>query len=113
MKKELLQIEGKEKESKKVIVEIGPGARPLIWRMARTDTEASYGTGEESLFKIKPGDTFIEVDLPPERSIDVFRRHIRGQEKNFPRDRIFRNGASDSVSGFAPFFASGSVHYFQ
>src|SRR3989344_875239 len=83
MKKELFQIENKEKEPKKVIVEIGPGDRSLIWRMARTETEVSYGTGEESLFKIKPGDTFIEVDLPPERSVDVFRRQIRGQEENW------------------------------
>lgn len=83
MEKELLQVNNQEKEPKKVIVEIGPGDRSLIWRMARTDIEASYGTGEESLFKIKPGDTFIEVDLPPERSVDVFRTQIYGQEKNW------------------------------
>ncbi|MDP3697566.1 MAG: methyltransferase domain-containing protein [Candidatus Taylorbacteria bacterium] len=88
MEKELFQIENQEKEPKKVIVEIGPGDRALIWRMRRTDNEASYGTGEESLFKIKPGDTFIEVDLPPERSVDVFRTQIHGQEKNWSEGKL-------------------------
>lgn len=88
MKKESYNFEDKEKEPKKIIVEIGPGDRSLIWRMRRTDTEASYGTGDETLFNIKSGDVFIEVDLPPERSVDVFRTQIRGQEKNWSEGRL-------------------------
>lgn len=56
--------------------------------MKRNDTEASYGTNEESLFNIKSGDVFIEVDLPPDRSVDVFRTQIRGQEKNWAEGKL-------------------------
>lgn len=82
MEKESYPLKSKEKEPKRIIVEIGPGDRPVIWRLSGNDKELKYRAGGETLFSIRPGDVFFEVDLPPERSVDVFRRQIRvhGQE---------------------------------
>lgn len=68
-------IENKEGEPKKIIVEIGPGDRPLISRIPSSKEKTEYRAGKEDkeVFDLKSGDTFIEVDLPPEQSIDVFR----------------------------------------
>ncbi|MDO8676592.1 MAG: methyltransferase domain-containing protein [Candidatus Azambacteria bacterium] len=79
MKETIEHIETKENEPKQIIVELGPGDRPVVWRLTR-DGKARYEIKGETLFSVKPGDVFCAVDLPPNKSIDVFRRHIRNKE---------------------------------
>lgn len=68
-------IESKEKEPKRVIVEIGPSDRPLISRILSDREKIEYRAGREDkeVFRIQSGDTFIDVDLLPDQSVDVFR----------------------------------------
>ena len=72
-------IENKEKEPKKIVVEIGPGDRPIISRIPSNKEKVEYRACKENneVFSLKFGDTFIEVDLLPEQSVDVFRHWAR------------------------------------
>ncbi|MBI2121998.1 MAG: class I SAM-dependent methyltransferase [Candidatus Sungbacteria bacterium] len=76
MKESVEQIKTKEAVPKHIIVELGPGDRPLVWRLSR-DGKARYKARGETLFNVNPGDTFFAVDLPPDESLDVFRFHIQ------------------------------------
>lgn len=84
LKENILQPEQKEKELKKVIVEIGPNDRPLpLNLMTRKKDGRHYYAGGEELFNLKSGDMFFEVDLPEYNNIDVSRhRYFPGDVSN-------------------------------
>ena len=75
MKENNYSIESREDEPKRIIIEIGPGDRPLISRIPSDGKRIEYRAGkkDEEIFKLKSGDTFVEVDLLPKQSVDVFR----------------------------------------
>lgn len=81
MEKKFYSKEGKEKEPQKIIVEIGPNDRPMVWRLERSKDEAKYKAGGETIFNIKPSNLFFEIDLLPDRSVDIFRHQIRKSEQ--------------------------------
>lgn len=82
-------IENKEMESKRIVVEIGPGDRPIISRIPGSKEKIEYRAGKESkaVFDLKSGDTFIEVDLLPKQSVDVF-RHWAMRDKSGNRSHL-------------------------
>lgn len=68
-------LENREREPGRIIIEIGPGDRPLISRIPADKEKIEYRAGKENkeIFDLKSGDTLIEVDLLPDESVDVFR----------------------------------------
>ncbi|KXK08870.1 MAG: hypothetical protein UZ21_OP11001000426 [Microgenomates bacterium OLB22] len=70
-------IEHEGVKPQRMIVEIGPGERDraLINRLFSDQGTLKYfgGDNKEALFELQSGDMFVEVDLLPSQSVDVFR----------------------------------------
>lgn len=79
---EFYSPEKKKEDFKRIVVEVGPNIRPLVYKMEPSGKEISYEAGKEgeALFNLRSGDTFFEVDLPPRRSVDVFRENLKRKD---------------------------------
>ncbi|MDO8523303.1 MAG: methyltransferase domain-containing protein [bacterium] len=76
IKENTFSPEEREKEPKQIIVEVGPGDRPLIYWLKSDGKEMKFKAGkDETLFSLKAGDKLVEVDLPGDRNVDLF-RHV-------------------------------------